>query len=572
MASLVASEDSPGKQEVNIPDPVLEAAIRDKLGIPEGPISASDMERLVRLRLQMGPSVGSLSGIEHATNLIWIQIPTSSISDLSPLRSLSQLQELYIDARGISDISPLADLTKLTKLSLSSYGQDTDGPTDVNPLSGLSELRILGLSYARDLDIDSLSNLSNLTHLTSLSSNISDLSFLSSLSKLTYLNLRGNPVSDLTPIQTLSNLSRLILSHAQVDDISTLLSNKDLYQVNLTHNKLYLAPGSPDQEVVDALRARGVTVQVENQNPDGPEYPTSGTPNLVPSDGSPVDSDPEQFGRTVGLSGTTVLIGAEANDDQGIDSGKAYLYLDPDTGNGPVVETIQIPATDPSELNNRFGSSVSLAGSLALIGAAGNNDFPTGPGQPEGTYSGAAFVYQNIDSAPSGGHSPSAKLIRLADTRYGDLDQRADLSGTSALVSYFLEENEAGAAYLYRNLDSLSGTQTEVARLTASDGAGADASHPGDQFGFSIALESDLAIIGAPNANIESPVLPGTIISKAGAVYLFQGLDSATGEIQESAKIIEGPESDGANFGYAVALDKGNAVIGAPALSISAFM
>jgi MYXO-CTERM domain-containing protein len=50
-----------------------------------------------------------------------------------------------------------------------------------------------------------------------------------------------------------------------------------------------------------------------------------------------------------------------------------------------------------------------------------------------------------------------------------------------------------GSAYIFRNLDTATGTITQNAKLIASDGA------PSDGFGASVSLDGDLFVIGAPS-------------------------------------------------------------------------
>jgi len=67
-------------QAVNIPDPALEAAIRDTLAKPEGDLTIPDMESLTELDLSLqargfeGPVIASLSGLEAAKNLVRLNL------------------------------------------------------------------------------------------------------------------------------------------------------------------------------------------------------------------------------------------------------------------------------------------------------------------------------------------------------------------------------------------------------------------------------------------------------------------------------------------------------------------
>jgi hypothetical protein len=82
---------------------------------------------------------------------------------------------------------------------------------------------------------------------------------------------------------------------------------------------------------------------------------------IKPADGQAGD----QFGVSVSLRGTTVLVGAPLDDDQGTDAGSAYVF---NFINGTWVQETKLYASDPLA-SDLFGYSVSLAPSMAIIGA-----------------------------------------------------------------------------------------------------------------------------------------------------------------------------------------------------------
>ena len=93
---------------------------------------------------------------------------------------------------------------------------------------------------------------------------------------------------------------------------------------------------------------------------------------------SPEDSD--NFGNSVSLSGTLALIGTPGDSTSAQYAGSAYLF---DTTTGDLLKTFSKPT--PADYDN-FGYSVSLSGTSALIGA---NQDSTGA-----TYAGSAYLYQ----------------------------------------------------------------------------------------------------------------------------------------------------------------------------------
>ena len=92
------------------------------------------------------------------------------------------------------------------------------------------------------------------------------------------------------------------------------------------------------------------------------------------------------FGNSVAISGDTVVVGAERNDDGGSTSGSAYLFERPTSGVWvSTTEDSKITASDAAE-NSRFGSSVAIDEDTAVIGAISDN------------YTGAAYIFKEKES------------------------------------------------------------------------------------------------------------------------------------------------------------------------------
>ena len=127
---------------VDLPDLNLRAAIETVLGKAEGDsITPSEIATLTRLE---APEAGvrNLTGLEHATNLTYLDFWNSSVSDISPVAGLTKLTHLGFAANNvISDISALAGLTNLTALWVNG-----NNISDISPLAGLTKLTRLGLS------------------------------------------------------------------------------------------------------------------------------------------------------------------------------------------------------------------------------------------------------------------------------------------------------------------------------------------------------------------------------------------------------------------------------------------
>jgi Leucine-rich repeat (LRR) protein len=180
---------------VTFPDPNLEAAIREAINKPEGPIYTSDLEALTTLAARF-KGISDLTGLEYCVNLERNDLEGNNISNLSALAGLTNLSSLNLSGNNITNLSPLATLTNLRELSL-----DNNNSSDISPLAGLTKLSELGLGGNNISDLSALAGLTNLEFLTLNGNNISDISPLVANSGLSaggaggFVDLSGNPLS-----------------------------------------------------------------------------------------------------------------------------------------------------------------------------------------------------------------------------------------------------------------------------------------------------------------------------------------------------------------------------------------
>ncbi len=236
-----------------------------------------------------------------------------------------------------------------------------------------------------------------------------------------------------------------------------------------------------------------------------------------------------KFGDAVSLDGNTVLVGASEDLAFDRDEGAAYIY-DFATGN----QVRKLTASD-SDNGDEFGISVAVEGNVAVVGAPGNED-----------ETGAAYVYDV---------TIGNQLFKLvgSDVGEGDLFGRSiDISGNLAIVGAVPKisivggiDVGVGAAYVF---DLTTGA--ELRKLTA------DNPEMAYRFGESVAIDGDLAIVGAQldGLDLEDP-------SKDyfGAAYIF---DVPSGEELHRLSPIDGRNDE--VFGFSVAIDDNLAVVGAP--------
>jgi hypothetical protein len=261
-----------------------------------------------------------------------------------------------------------------------------------------------------------------------------------------------------------------------------------------------------------------------NGMPDECELTIEELNTLLADDGAPGD----QFGASVAVSGDIAVIGAPGDDDNGSQSGSAYVFRR--TG-GLWQQVAKLTPADGIEWAN-FGRSVALYGELAFIGAPWDDD--------NGIDSGSVYVFRDV----VGSWLQVAKLV-ASDGAAGDqfglsVATYADMILIGAPFDDIQPYFDRGSVYVFRNQG---GTWQETGKLIAADGRNVD------YFGTSVAFDGDTAVIGAYGDDDVGP--------DSGSVYVF----SRAGDTwYEDAKLAASDGTAGDWFGYSVGID-GNAVI-----------
>jgi hypothetical protein len=203
----------------------------------------------------------------------------------------------------------------------------------------------------------------------------------------------------------------------------------------------------------------------------------------------------------------------------------------------PWIQRAELTAPD-GKAGDFFGLSVAVSGSTLIVGATPINSTIPPPG--------AAYVF--VESG--GTWSQQAELTAL-DGKGGDLfGFSVAVSGSTRVVGaprHMVGANtDQGAAYVFVRSG---GTWSQQAELTAPDGAAYD------QFGFSVAVSSSTALVGAPGL-IGQGIPPSN-----GRAYVF--VDSG-GTWSQQAELTASDGKAADLFGISVAVDGSTAVVGAP--------
>jgi len=238
----------------------------------------------------------------------------------------------------------------------------------------------------------------------------------------------------------------------------------------------------------------------------------------------------DYFGVSVAVSGDTAVIGAYGEATGGSYAGAVYVFTR--TG-GSWTQQAKLMASD-AQSSDYFGDSVAVSGDTAVIGAYGED---TG-----GSYAGAVYVF----TRSGGSWTQQAKLL-ASDAQSSDyFGVSVAVSGDTAVIGAYGEAtggSDAGAVYVFTRTG---GSWTQQAKLMASD------AQSSDQFGWSVAVSGDTAVIGARYEDTGG--------SDAGAAYVFT---RSGGSWTQQAKLLASDAQANDYFGGSVAVSGDTAVIGA---------
>jgi hypothetical protein len=199
------------------------------------------------------------------------------------------------------------------------------------------------------------------------------------------------------------------------------------------------------------------------------------------------------FGISIAISGDTILVGADLNEEKGFNAGAAYVFIR--SGN-TWTQQAKLTADDGAE-GDIFGVRVALEENTALISARRDDD------DLMGVDAGSAYVFTRVGTT----WSQQVKLTApdgAADDRFG---RSVALAADTALIGAMFQDNQgknSGSAYLYKRAGS---TWSLKAQLTAADGA------EGEVFGWNVALFGQTAVISANRDNDKG--------KNSGSAYVF---------------------------------------------------
>ena len=238
----------------------------------------------------------------------------------------------------------------------------------------------------------------------------------------------------------------------------------------------------------------------------------------------------DKFGESVAISGDFAIVGAPGDNGSSKSSGAAYIL----THNGSSwIITQKLIASDSAGFS-KFGQSVAISGNYAIIGAYGNNG--------NGSFSGAAYIfhYNGVDWVEL------QKITANDASSWKKFGLSVAISDNFAIVGACGDNDRgesAGATYIF-HFDGSNWSQSQ--KLTAFDG------EPWDQFGQSVAISGDYAVIGAHGNSDNGPL--------SGSAYIFYYNGNNWLQYQ---KLIANDGSPWDNLGKSVAISANVAIVSA---------
>lgn len=241
-----------------------------------------------------------------------------------------------------------------------------------------------------------------------------------------------------------------------------------------------------------------------------------------------------EFGRSVAISGDTMICGASRADGGQSSTGAAYIFVR--DGDGTWTQQAKLFGSDVESFDE-FGLSVDIDGDTAIVGA---------PFADATSYdSGAAYIFTRDGN---GNWSEQAKLVDGNVVSFGWMGWSVAIDGDTAVAGSPQDGNFSyfgGSASVFaRDGNDQWSLQQHVVANDESDF---------DMFGTDVDLDGDSLVIGAPQAS--------SIAFYGGAAYVFTR--SGTTWSQQDKLQATGPE-DGDLLGQSVAISGDVTVLGVP--------
>lgn len=253
----------------------------------------------------------------------------------------------------------------------------------------------------------------------------------------------------------------------------------------------------------------------------------------------------DNFGCSVAISGNTIIVGTLYKD-------AAYIFEQTANGKWEQVQTI----TPPGEIGgDQFGWSVSIDGNRAVVGSPQHSRDTSEQTSSYITAAGAVYVFEREGSS----WKQTQKLVAKSRVVGDNVGVSVSVSGNYVIAGAWGDDFDAdsanrmeasGSAYIFER----GGTGwNAVQKIVASDRT------PYDEFGFSVAISGNNAIVGARRTTLTADE---NSYAYTGTAYIFSR--NANGRWNEVLKVIPDDRKAEDRLGTSVAMNGDYAIIGSP--------
>ncbi len=249
---------------------------------------------------------------------------------------------------------------------------------------------------------------------------------------------------------------------------------------------------------------------------------------LTPTDSSVSN---KYFGKSVSISGNTIVIGASQNfDNNCTDTGSVYVFVKPITGWANMNQTAKLRPSD-GNIGSSFGCSVSISGDNIVVGARGNT---------------CAYVF---NKPLTGWHNmfQTGKLTCSTGGASNSFGCSVSIADNDIVVGSYLEMGY-GSAFVYTKPLSGWTNMVETAKLVPSNGTG------DDYFGYSVGISGNTIVVGAYGNDSVAP--------EGGMAYVYTKPGTVWVNSTQKAKLVANDANVYSYFGRSVAINGDNIVIG----------
>jgi len=225
----------------------------------------------------------------------------------------------------------------------------------------------------------------------------------------------------------------------------------------------------------------------------------------------------------IDYDGDRAIVGYRHADDNGANSGAAYVYSRP-MGTWAREQRIVATPASGNDAGDGFGYSVAISGDTVAIGAAGDD-------------TGSVYIY--VRTATSGWQFQQ-KLTPSNGATNDFFGTSVALEGDTVVVGAY-SHGSTGGAYVFTRSGT---TWTELQMLTATAGVPSRLS----SLGWDVDISGDTIAVGAPFYN-----------GDWGAAYVFT---NSMGTWSQATELLPSNATAGDFFGWAVAAVPGRALVG----------